>query len=212
MVNNSETALLILAAGNSSRMGEPKQLLPWKNTTLLGNVINEGKASGIKDIYVVLGAFCDKITEVISAEEVFIIKNPEWEKGMATSIATGIKEIQLSDKNYQQILIALCDQPLITTEFFCKLIDTLDNNDLKAAATCYGPSLGVPAVFKTPVFDKLIKLKGTSGAKGLLQSLGKKVKCVKAPFITVDVDTPEAYSKLVKSVANSSDESNFHKF
>lgn len=196
MVIESKTALLVLAAGNSSRMGSPKQLLPWKATTLLGNVINEGKAAGINDIYVVLGAFYDEIKAFLSDREVFIIKNTAWNKGMSTSIVSGINEILASQNNYDQVLIALCDQPLITADFFNELINALKKGEQTAVATCYGDSSGVPALFKKSVFKDLSKLSGKTGAKSLLSSYGDKVLCLDVPDIIADVDTPEAYKKL----------------
>jgi molybdenum cofactor cytidylyltransferase len=201
MVKDAKTAMLVLAAGKSSRMGQPKQLLPWKNSTLLGHTITEGKASGINHIYVVLGACQDKIRQELTDKSLKIIYNPDWELGMGSSIATGIREISKSSLAYEQVLIALCDQPLIDAVFYRKLLQTAIDSTKPAVGTCYGNTPGVPAVFKSSLFQSLEQLKGKTGAKALLKSLGEKAICLKAKTLTADIDTPETYKKLVADIS-----------
>lgn len=196
MVTKIKTAMLIPAAGKSSRMGEPKQLLHWEDTNLLGHTIKQGVAAGIKDIYVVLGAFHEKIKKTIDTTGVTILYNPEWEKGMGNTIARGTQEIINSPENYQRILIALCDQPLIEPTYYKKLLKTSQKDHIWAVATCYGKKYGVPAVFKSDIFGKLVKLNGKVGAKDLLNNLGKNAICVEPSTSTADIDKPEDYVSI----------------
>ncbi|WP_340198620.1 NTP transferase domain-containing protein [Ascidiimonas sp. W6] len=200
MLAKTKTAMLILAAGNSSRMGQPKQLLPWNNTTLLGHTIEQGKLAGIEDIYVVLGAYKKEIQETLIQKNIRIVTNEQWEMGMGVSIAIGVQKIQKSKKSYSRLLITLCDQPLLLAKFYRQLIHSLSTSDKIAMATCYNQSLGVPAVFDISVFEALTKLNSKIGAKALLNSLKGNAACIKANAPTADIDTMTAYQSLYQSI------------
>lgn len=196
MKTNSTTAFLILAAGSSSRLGTPKQLLPWGDTNLLGHAIQQGIKAGIKDVFVVTGAFHEKIVKSIGSSEAHIIFNEDWSKGMGSSIAKGVAEICKTENNYSQILISVCDQPLIDAIFLKKLMTCISPEKYTAAATSYKGKPGVPALFHSSVFTSLRKLDGSTGAKALLKSLKNKVRIIKAANMKADIDTLEAYHHL----------------
>ena len=94
-------------------MGRNKQLLPWKNHNLIDHVISCGSKASLRSIYVVLGANAKEITNSLSTENIEIIINPFWKEGMGTSIATAIDYFIKNKINYDAVLIAVVDQPLL---------------------------------------------------------------------------------------------------
>ena len=187
-------ATLILAAGNSKRMGTAKQLLSYKNTTLLGWTIEQVKKSKASAIYCVLGANARIIKEQIKQYKIKIIFNANFQNGLSTSIIAGINHIII--KNFDTVLITLADQPNINTEYINELIITSEENPNKIIASNYGARIGVPAIFPKNYFNQLLNLKGDKGASLFLNNhLSETIKM--PPFNLVDIDTKEDYQKLI---------------
>ena len=190
-----KTAILILAAGSSSRMGEPKQLLPFKQTTLLGSIIQQAKKSLATDVFCILGANAGAVKKSISSYTIETIYNPNFKEGLSASIIIGIQF--LIPKNYDSVLIMLADQPKITTNYLNKLLKVAEENPTKIIASNYEKSIGVPAIFPKKYYAKLLELSGDKGAKKLLQKLSLDIVSVKSIDLT-DIDTKEDYLKFVK--------------
>ena len=195
-------AVLILAAGASKRMGSPKQLLAWKNTTLLGNAVETAKASKAADIYVVLGANASAIGMAISKAGISAIANKDWQIGMGTSIAAGINYFIDENKSYQAVLILLCDQPLISTAYLDAMINNFEARDKGIVATKYGNKAGVPALFDQKYFKVLKALKGDKGAKRILERHSTDLLLLDAAGMEVDLDTGEDYNALLQRLLN----------
>ncbi|XLS27443.1 NTP transferase domain-containing protein [Flavobacteriaceae bacterium M23B6Z8] len=196
MKEGNKTALLILAAGSSSRLGRPKQLLPWGNTNLLGHSIIQGKKAGINDIFVVTGAFHEEVVASVKDLEAQIVFNKNWSEGMGGSIASGVSEISKSKNSYAQLVIMVCDQPFVQAGFLKKLLAEAADKKQSVVATSYAGIPGVPAVFDVSVFESLQKLKGSQGAKSLLLALKEEVLLIEDDTITTDIDTMETYEQL----------------
>lgn len=196
-------AMIILAAGESKRMDCVKQLLPWKNTTLLGNAIEQGLNSKVSDVYVVLGANSEKIEESISNHPVKIIKNNNWKKGMGSSISCALAYFKINKLNYKAVLITLADQPLIDAAYFNLLIhhSSTDKENIIASNTNNKPS--VPAVFDNSYFEKLSQLNQDKGAKELLKTVSNDIFIVNTKINMVDVDTENAYLEIYNNFGNS---------
>ncbi|WP_271406215.1 nucleotidyltransferase family protein [Tenacibaculum soleae] len=190
-----KTAILILAAGKSSRMGSIKQLLSYKKTTLLGWAIKQAKQSKANAVFCVLGANSEIIKKSIENYLVEIIYNADYNNGLSTSIITGVSH--LKDKNFDTVLIMLADQPSISTDYLNQLIITSEENNGKIIVSNYGNKMGVPALFPKQYFNKLINLKGDYGAKEFLKMYLSEI--IKMPtFYLVDIDTKEDYKNLIK--------------
>ena len=187
---------ILLAAGASTRMGCVKLLLPWKNSTLLEHSIEELKQSEIDFIVVVLGANRDVIGEKVNFEGIDVVVNSEWRKGMATSIASGVRFLVKKKPEIQSILVALADQPLLDTKYYNKLIDKSLISKNKIVASSYADKLGVPAIFDRDYFDNLLNLEGSKGARALLRGGRVNVISVNAGELALDLDTREAYNSL----------------
>lgn len=191
-----KTALLILAAGASRRMGSCKQLLPWKNTTLIGNAIETALASKADEVFVVLGANFDTINNTIKHYPINILRNLQWEKGMGTSIAYGLTAIQDHKNNFTSVLISLADLPLVDAIHYNLLIDKSNSSKNNIIASSYEEKIGVPAIFNKKYFAKLISLNKDVGAAKLIKQHINDVSQLKIEVKHKDIDTVEDYKDL----------------
>lgn len=190
-------ALLLLAAGASTRMGRPKQLLPYYGRTLLRHAAETAVASGCAPLVLVTGALHEALVAEVSGLPIQPIHNPNWETGMASSIRAGLTTI--ANARPVAVLIMLTDQPLITPELLRELIARQQQTQAPIVAAAYGDTLGVPAVFAQTMLPELLKLQGQQGAGRLIASLGAVVGRVAFPAGLLDVDTPEQYADLLKT-------------
>lgn len=186
-------AALILAAGNSSRMGEAKQLLPWSNTTLLGNAIEVAHRASVSKVFVVLGAEAVRIQKALFSHSYEVIINQHWQQGLGSSISAGISGILHSGIKPNGILIMLADQPFIDAAYINLMIAHFEAKEGRIISTGYGSKMGVPAIFHNCFFDALQNLKGDEGASSLI--LRNKDICLSLDpgKKTTDLDTPEDY-------------------
>jgi molybdenum cofactor cytidylyltransferase len=175
-----------------------KQLLPWRDTTLLGNSINIANSIKTNRIVAVLGANADAIANETHLADIDHIVNPAWESGLGSSLALGANFLLKRGTNYDGILVMLCDQPLIDTEYLNILISRFKNNEKNIIATDYGKGAGVPAIFGPEYFSALVGLNGDVGAKNLLARYKSDVLRVDPQGKAIDVDTLEDYQKLVE--------------
>ncbi|WP_289042003.1 nucleotidyltransferase family protein [uncultured Zobellia sp.] len=186
-------AILILAAGASSRMGRPKQLLPWENTSLLEHAIRTAKASKGTEVMTVLGANARMIQSHLEEGE-RCVENPLWQSGLGSSIACGVRDLLQSGNTISGVLIMLADQPLINFKYVNSLIEASSNNQNRIIATAYKNRAGVPALFPRSYFDELLKLDKDFGAKQLLER--EEIITISAGDCVVDIDTAEDYEQL----------------
>lgn len=195
-MTHSETniAILILSAGASTRMGSTiKQLLPWRDTTLLGNAIACAKKLSCKSVTVVLGCHADAIQKKIQGKEVQLAYNENWETGLGTSISCGIKSLIKNDEEYEAVLILLVDQPFIDTSYLKLLINNYLNHGNRIIATNYFNRAGVPAIFDKIYFKELENLNADYGARDLLKKYKKEVILLDSEGKSQDIDTIDDY-------------------
>jgi molybdenum cofactor cytidylyltransferase len=185
---------LILSAGESSRMGEPKALLSWNGKTFLAHVAQAAFDAGIKNRIVVIGAHAAEIAPEIKRLNLESVVNKNWQLGMGSSIKTGVKWIQKKYPDCTGILIQLCDQPEIDGEDLSQLLCHAPDR-----ITCakYADTPGVPALFPQILFSKLLEIQDQEGAKKLL--LKNNPVTVEMPHAQADVDTPEQLQQLRSS-------------
>ena len=200
MLIQSKIAILILAAGGSSRMGSPKQLLKWKDSNLLDQTISKAIQLKTEEVVVVLGANSDKILPKIDQNKVNILINQNWEFGLGSSISEGIKFIQMSYPDLQGVLIMLSDQPLIELDHYLTLIDVFTSGSRQIIATKYNDGkLGVPALFDSFYFNDLSELNSETGAKKLLSKYSDNVISIKNDQSAFDIDTHKQYLELYRA-------------
>jgi len=196
---NPKIAVLILAAGTSKRMGEPKQLLAWKNTTLLGNCIEEALMTGLKEVYVVIGANANQITPELEKYPVSTVLNKNWKAGLGNSIGSGVKYI-LGKKKVDSILILLADQPFVKASDLKLLIEKTNKNPKTIVASKFKDlkEAGVPIIFNAAYFHELSELNTEKGAKSILKKYYDLVTEVSIDVVFGDVDTKSQYRDSLK--------------
>ena len=192
-------AILILAAGESKRMHGIKQVLPWKNTTLLGNAIEQASQSKGNAVYVVLGANANMIAPTIAHYNIQTIENKNWKNGLGNSIAAGVNFIKENQLHYDAILITLADQPLLTADYYNLLIDTYSQKEAKIIASETNNTPSVPAIFDAIYFEKLSQLNQDQGAKDILLASENEVFVVRSNANLMDIDTLTDYEKVYDS-------------
>jgi molybdenum cofactor cytidylyltransferase len=185
---------IILAAGSSSRMGNPKQLLEWHNRPLLAHALTNIREILHDRVIVVLGAHAELIQTSIDLGDVTSIVNSQWQEGMASSIRVGIKALPTSAT---AVLIMLCDQPLINAEHIQNLLSGWQHAPTLIAVSEYHQSVGVPVVFPAEFFTDLLALKGVRGAKPLILDFKDRLLKIPLPEAEVDIDKPEDFEFLI---------------
>lgn len=193
------TAIIIVAAGSSSRMKSPKQLLPLGDSTLLGKVIAQAKATTANEVFTVLGANYEAVKSSIENYSTTVVENKNWKHGLGSSIAAGVQYV-LENRDLEAVMILLGDQPLIEVKYIDELLASFHENPSVITATKYPHSNGVPAVFPKKYFKHLAELNDDYGAKSLLNG-STQVLVLDPGEKTIDVDTLEDYRYIQKEKA-----------
>jgi molybdenum cofactor cytidylyltransferase len=154
---------VVLAAGASTRLGEPKQLVMLGGETLLARAVRIAREAGCLPVVVVVGAEYVQVLGNSVLGDVVTVINDNWEEGMGSSIRLGVGALAFAAKDAEGVLLMTCDQPAVTAKHLFQL--TL-RAELKASR--YAGKNGVPAFFPKEYFGKLMELKGEAGARGLL--------------------------------------------
>jgi len=183
-------SVILLAAGSSSRMGQSKQLLPWREGTLLTHAAKTAIDSRVGHVFVVLGSNEATHKKSLEGIPVSIVNNPSWEKGMGSSLKAGLaKARDVSNA----VIVMVCDQPFVTTDHLNNIIEHFDKTDQQVVASKYLDAIGVPALFGKSMFDELNSIGDEEGARKVIE----KYREVAVVYLKSgeDLDTPEDYIK-----------------
>ncbi len=190
----SEIGMVLLAAGASSRMGSPKQLLEYKGRPLVRHAVEVALKSGLGRVIVVVGARAAEVREALTGAPVEIVENAEWETGIGSSIRAGV--LRAEELELAGIVLALADQPLVSHATYNRLIMTWQVTKKPVIASQYAGTVGVPVLFAKEYFCKLILLKPTEGCKGLILSSGGKAVRLDCAEAEADIDTPQDFKRI----------------
>jgi molybdenum cofactor cytidylyltransferase len=185
--------LLLLAAGSSSRLARPKQLLPYQGQTLLRHAAEVAVASPCR--------LHDELLPEIDGLPFHVVRNDSWADGMGGSIAAGLAELESAAETaaptakVDAVIVMLCDQPLLTPEIIGELIVQFQATGQPVVASAYAGTQGVPALFSREIFSQLLELRGAAGARELLQQYAH-LPTVDFPGGATDVDTEAQYAAL----------------
>jgi molybdenum cofactor cytidylyltransferase len=193
----NNTAIIILAAGSSSRLARAKQLLHFNNKTLLQHVIDEAIDSGAEPVIVVTGANADEVEKEIKNKKVEFVFNKSWKEGMASSIAAGVKKAITLINDIEKIIITVSDQPFVSSTLFKQLYQTQEKNVQQIVACSYADTIGTPVLFTQNYFDALMSLQGEEGAKKILIANNSDVTTIDFPQGAIDIDTQKDYDELL---------------
>jgi molybdenum cofactor cytidylyltransferase len=203
-LHNSQVAAVILAAGASTRMGRPKQLLEWQGGSLLRSITETAIAADCYPIIVVLGAYSDLIQSEVIDLPVQVVNNPEWQAGMGSSIRTGIKALLDLKTDAKAAVLLLCDQPFVSPQIIRQLRSSYDVTHQPIVASSYQDTIGVPALFDRKLFSELLGLNQLEGAKILIQRHLSTVKTIDFLQGSIDLDTPKDYQWVLNNFPISS--------
>ncbi|MBN3519208.1 nucleotidyltransferase family protein [Algoriphagus lutimaris] len=183
-----KTGIIILAAGESSRLGYPKQIARYKDKTLLQYAIDAANGSKADKKVLVLGAFKDEIKKTFPGASIANIPNPNWKEGMSSTLIRGLEYLQKIDP-VDQVIVMLCDQPFVDAKLINKLIATQEKTGKGIIASGYSKTFGVPILFGMAYFDELMSLTGDEGAKKIAVAHEDDLEIVPFPKGKTDVDT-----------------------
>jgi len=188
--------IVILAAGSSSRLGQPKQLLEFQGTSLIQRITQIAVSAVEKPVVVILGANCSLIHSQLTHLPVHIVYNPDWSQGMTSSIRKGLMALLYFSPDTEAVIFAVCDQPYISTDLFLEMIFVGSKTPKPIVACSYNNILGTPVLFKKEFFNVLLALKDNEGARKIIQSYPESVEAVPFPLGIIDVDTMQDYVAL----------------
>ena len=198
---------VILAAGGSSRLGRPKQLLAFGGETLVRRAVRAASETGCDPVIVVVGEIGDAIRSELDIRDSRIssspapgnlaratmVENPDWGKGVGTSIRRGLQQLP---RSVDAVVLLACDQPFVDGSIVGKLIAAWEETRRPIAASSYANTLGVPALFDRSCFEALLSLPDYSGAKSLIAARPADVTSIAFEDGAIDIDTPEDFERL----------------
>jgi molybdenum cofactor cytidylyltransferase len=194
--NGKNFGIILLAAGGSSRLGRPKQLLHYDGLTLLQHSIQVAGSSSAYPLIVVLGAQADTIKKEIDSFGVTVIINAEWQEGMASSIRAGINALSDEHPSAEGAILMVCDQPYVTAFLLNDLIVAHHNTGKPIVACSYANTFGPPVLFQKRLFPELLQLKADTGARSVLKQHANEAEIISFPEGALDIDTEVDYQKL----------------
>ena len=189
-------ASILLAAGGSSRMGHSKQLIRFEDVSFIRRAVQTAISSRCDRLYVVVGAESGAISSELEGLDITTVPNPDWRRGMGSSIYAGICAVMGENDPYDAVLIFLVDQPAVDAALLNKIIEKFEEGSA-LVASMYADSIGVPALFSKAYFDALKNLPDDRGAKVLLQKHAVEVTGISFPDGDFDIDTQADLDRLL---------------
>jgi xanthine/CO dehydrogenase XdhC/CoxF family maturation factor/CTP:molybdopterin cytidylyltransferase MocA len=191
---------IILAAGASRRLGEPKQLLQIEGQTLLRRTVDAALASRCEHVAVVIGAAPEQMREELAGLPVQIVENLEWQDGLSTSVRAGLAALE---GTVDALLFIPCDQPALDGETLDALIAAHEKNGKPIVVSSYGEAWGAPMLVARKYWHELKSLEGDRGAQPIAYRHTGEVETVAFPEGACDIDTRADYEALLKAAQTS---------
>lgn len=194
------TAIIILAAGASSRMGAPKQLLLVDGKTLIKRICDTAMDTPCHPIVAVLGANRNLIRQETERMPITVIDNPQWENGMSSSIKMGLAGAYMTEKAIEAAIFLTVDMPYVSAELINKMIEKAESDEKIEIVACkYNSQMGIPVLFKRSLFTDLLELTGDEGAKKVVIKNKDKTAFIDFPEGKLDLDTIDEYRNFVSN-------------
>lgn len=185
---------VVLAAGGSTRLGRPKQLLTRDGETLVHGAARLALASGAARVRVIVGAHADDVVAAVRDLPVECLVNPRWNEGLAGSVRVAVDALAAHD---HATLLLTCDQPALDLAHLQALLAAARAAPSGSAATRFGDRVGVPAVVAPAALRAARTVQGDRGLRDVLNATGAGVITCDAPDLGVDIDTPEDVAEAV---------------
>jgi molybdenum cofactor cytidylyltransferase len=187
---------VILAAGGSSRLGQPKQLLSLHGKTLVRSVIDAAREAGCSAIVVVIGNNGEKLHRELANANVIEVRNANWHGGIGSSIRSGVQALREHAPDVEATFLLACDQPAVNACLIEDMIATHVATKKDIVASSYADTVGVPALFDRSLFEDLLSLGDEAGAKSIILQNRQRVAEFAFPEGVIDIDTWEDWEKL----------------
>jgi molybdenum cofactor cytidylyltransferase len=201
--DHARIGVVLLAAGESRRMGSAKQLLAIRDKPMVRRAAETALAAACGPVFVVVGAHAEQVRASLAGLPVRVVDNPKWAEGIGASVAAGTKEAASAD--FDALIVMLADQPSVTPAIIRRLATTYRFLDRPIVASSYAGAVGAPALISRELFPELLELSGDQGCRSvILRNRGLAV-VLDCPQAAVDLDTPEEYSAWVSAAAGSTD-------
>jgi molybdenum cofactor cytidylyltransferase len=194
-------AAVVLAAGGSTRFGKPKQFALFQGEAFINRIVAAAMEAGCTPVVVVTGEDSVPIGLELSELTVSIAVNPYWQSGVGSSIVVGIRHVMNLAPDIDAALLLTCDQPFVTAAVLTQMIQFRLTSGKPIIASAYAETIGIPALFHRSCFPDLLRLKGDSGAKGIILARPDDVASFDFPSGEIDIDTAADYEKLDQPLA-----------
>ncbi len=183
---------IVLAAGQSQRMGKPKPLLRFGKTTFLEQILSVLGSSQIDRVTVVLGAKAEMIANSVDLSQVRVVVNKDYAKGQLSSLTAGLRE---TTSDTEAILLCLVDNPLITPGIVNRIVETFKQTQNPIVLPVFNRRRGHPTLFSRPLFDDLLSAPLDMGARHVVHAHKDQIVEVEMPDDTIlaKIDTPDEY-------------------
>lgn len=190
----ARVAAIVLAAGGSTRMGQPKQLLPIGGQPMVRRVTEAVCAAGLAQVLVVVGAHAEAVAEALTGLPVDIVVNEAWAGGMSSSIRAGIGALR---PDIQAVLMILADQPALKTDLVRALTCHYEATGAPIVVPHFQGRRGNPVLFDRTLFPQLVAVEGDQGGREIISRHRNEVECLQVDDVAVilDVDTRQDYDK-----------------
>lgn len=194
--------IIILAAGASSRMGLPKQLMLIEGKTMIKRIIDNTLETPCYPIVAVLGANADLLKQELIKVPITIIDNPNWQQGMASSMKMGLVGAYMTQKEIDAVIFLTSDMPMVSDKLLKDMIQKAEESaDISIVACQYLKNneriIGIPVLFKRHLFNEILELKGDEGAKKVVLKHQKNTALLAFPEGYIDLDTMEEYKNFI---------------
>jgi molybdenum cofactor cytidylyltransferase len=191
-----DCAAIVLAAGDSTRLGRPKQLIQIEGESLLRRTVRLAVDAGCSPVLAILGRDTERLSTELHGLDATVIHNEEWRSGMASSLKRGLRAALGIRPHLGNAMILVCDQPGLDSFTLQNLLATHQLRQPAVTASRYRDTLGVPAVFSKNLFPELLDLTGDQGARRILQQHRNQTASIEFPAGEFDLDTPEDLARL----------------
>ena len=190
---------LILAAGESSRLGQPKQLIQFRGKSLLCRIVDAAKKARCSPTVAVIGSDREQVAHELKAGAAIIVENENWRLGIGTSVRAGMRRLLDNAPTLEAVVLLVCDQPFVDARTIARLITLREKTKRAIVASRYANTLGVPALFDRSCFQELLALDNATGAKTVILSNRERVAEFPFPEGRIDIDTLDDYEKLLSA-------------
>lgn len=187
---------IVLAAGESKRMGQPKLLLPWGETTVIGRVLSALRAAGVQEVVTVTGGFREQVEAVATRHGARVVFNAEYAGSeMLSSIQCGLGAL---NAEAEAALICLGDQPQVQEGTVRRVMETFERTQSRIVVPSYQMRRGHPWLVARPLWEEILGMKSPQSPRDLLNAHAREIEYVDMDSASIleDLDTPEDYRRF----------------